>query len=605
MAEILSRAPGAVFLSYASQDAEAARKLRDALQAAGVEVWFDQSELRGGDAWDAKIRRQIRECGLFVAIISENTQQRPEGYFRLEWRLAEQRTHLMGRDKAFLLPICIDGTRDTEADVPDGFLAVQWTRLPGGEPTPAVVARIRALLGAEPPAAAAPPSAPPVRVAASPPRRRRGGPAQTALAAAGLIVIAALACVLWLRRPAPPAGAAPSSSAIPAEAVSDIAKTRRILANINYTRTDLELAGQYMQQATEAAPYSAEAWALRGYVQATFILRNWDFGAKRLSDTQSFCQQALALDPQDTEAMLGLAILMVHQGADADAEALMRSAIKISPDDARLHRELGIAIWFGGRPREGIAYLRATTRRFPTDPLAWYDLGLYLSLGGDQTGALTAYRQVVRLAPCAGAYSAIAEYLARAGDIAGAEAALAEIPIANRSDDRTVGTEMWLGLDERQPDRVMEAGGRTAHDYFDDAIFRGPKAFLVALACHLAAKPALEAEEWDEGIRVLRQRLAAQPLPVDEVLLAVGLAWQGSRKEAAQIMSAIEPAQREMEVSPLNIEIARYFAAIGDAPDACHYLRTVPPGVLRWQHNEVWFERIRSAPEFRALFGGP
>ena len=52
----------AVFLSYASQDAEAAKRICDALRAAGVEVWFDQSELRGGDAWDQKIRKQIKEC---------------------------------------------------------------------------------------------------------------------------------------------------------------------------------------------------------------------------------------------------------------------------------------------------------------------------------------------------------------------------------------------------------------------------------------------------------------------------------------------------------------------------------------------------------------
>ena len=77
--------PGrAVFLSYASQDAEAAQRLCNALRAAGVEVWFDQSELRGGDAWDALIRRQIKGCYLFVPIISANTQSREEGYFRRE-----------------------------------------------------------------------------------------------------------------------------------------------------------------------------------------------------------------------------------------------------------------------------------------------------------------------------------------------------------------------------------------------------------------------------------------------------------------------------------------------------------------------------------------
>src|SRR3954469_3595783 len=104
----------AVFLSYASQDAEAARRICEALRAADVEVWFDQNELVGGDAWDAKIRKQIKDCALFVPIISANTQARLEGYFRLEWKLAEQRTHMMGKTTAFILPVCVDATRDAD-----------------------------------------------------------------------------------------------------------------------------------------------------------------------------------------------------------------------------------------------------------------------------------------------------------------------------------------------------------------------------------------------------------------------------------------------------------------------------------------------------------
>ena len=88
--------PGrAVFLSYASQDAPAAERLCNALRNAGVEVWFDQSELRGGDSWDASIRRQIKNCALFVPMISANTQSREEGYFRREWKLAVDRTNDM------------------------------------------------------------------------------------------------------------------------------------------------------------------------------------------------------------------------------------------------------------------------------------------------------------------------------------------------------------------------------------------------------------------------------------------------------------------------------------------------------------------------------
>src|ERR1041384_7901011 len=119
----------AVFLSYASQDAAAAQRICEALRDAGVEVWFDQNELVGGDAWDAKIRRQIKDCALFVPVISANTQARREGYFRLEWRLAVERMQQMDDDLTFLLPVVIDDTTDAAARVPDKFREVQWTRL--------------------------------------------------------------------------------------------------------------------------------------------------------------------------------------------------------------------------------------------------------------------------------------------------------------------------------------------------------------------------------------------------------------------------------------------------------------------------------------------
>jgi len=43
----------------AGRDAEAAQRICEALDATGIEVFLDQSELRGGDAGDQKIRREI------------------------------------------------------------------------------------------------------------------------------------------------------------------------------------------------------------------------------------------------------------------------------------------------------------------------------------------------------------------------------------------------------------------------------------------------------------------------------------------------------------------------------------------------------------------
>ena len=135
-----------VFLSYASEDAGVAKCICDVLRNAGIEVWFDQSELRGGDAWDQKIRQQIRACALFVPIISAHTQARPEGYFRLEWKLAVDRSHLMAAEKAFLVPVVVDVTTEPEALVPAQFRDVQWTRIEAGEIPAAFVDRIAALL---------------------------------------------------------------------------------------------------------------------------------------------------------------------------------------------------------------------------------------------------------------------------------------------------------------------------------------------------------------------------------------------------------------------------------------------------------------------------
>jgi hypothetical protein len=117
-------------LSYTSQDAEAARRIYEAFSAAGIEVWFDQSELRGGDAWDRQIRKRIQDCALFMPVISTHSQERLEGYFRLEWKVAVDRSHLMAAEKPFLLPVVVDDTQDSDAGVPDKFREVQWTSTP-------------------------------------------------------------------------------------------------------------------------------------------------------------------------------------------------------------------------------------------------------------------------------------------------------------------------------------------------------------------------------------------------------------------------------------------------------------------------------------------
>jgi len=216
----------AIFLSYASQDTDAARRIGDALRQAGLEVWFDQSELRGGDAWDEMIRRQIAECALFVPIISAATAARLEGYFRLEWTLADQRTQRMARTKTFIVPVCVDSTPESGSEVPESFIRVQWSRLPGGATPPAFVERVRSVLSANTGRSASaaavvspmPPASPSPTGSVTRPIFRGNRP----LLIGAVVVVLALAVLAWVRlrpstvRSAPALAISPANMSPPA-----------------------------------------------------------------------------------------------------------------------------------------------------------------------------------------------------------------------------------------------------------------------------------------------------------------------------------------------------------------------------------------------------
>ncbi len=203
----MSESAKAVFLSYASQDAEAARRICEALRAAGVEVWFDQDALVGGDAWDQKIRGQVSACALFVPVISANTQERQEGYFRLEWHLAEQRSLLIAKGRPFIVPVSIDATSERGALVPEAFTAVQWTKLPTGEPTAAFVARVKHVLnGPSTPASSALPVPLPPGESATPTPRPSGTSMRLTVAVAASVLGA---IVYFALRPVPEEPASP------------------------------------------------------------------------------------------------------------------------------------------------------------------------------------------------------------------------------------------------------------------------------------------------------------------------------------------------------------------------------------------------------------
>jgi len=136
----------AIFISYAREDLAAVQRLKAGLDAAGLTTWFDLDRLESGDDYDRKIRANIARCSFFVPVVSAATQRRHEAYFRREWNYAVDRVRNMADGAVFILPVLIDDTAEADALVPEPFRALHMRRLPGGDPPPDLIERMRELL---------------------------------------------------------------------------------------------------------------------------------------------------------------------------------------------------------------------------------------------------------------------------------------------------------------------------------------------------------------------------------------------------------------------------------------------------------------------------
>lgn len=59
-----------VFISYVNDDRELARRLSRSLEAAGFEVWLDESNILPGDNWAEKVSQALRDSQAMVVLVS-------------------------------------------------------------------------------------------------------------------------------------------------------------------------------------------------------------------------------------------------------------------------------------------------------------------------------------------------------------------------------------------------------------------------------------------------------------------------------------------------------------------------------------------------------
>ena len=504
----------AVFLSYASQDAEAAKRICEALRAAGVEVWFDSDGgLEHGDEWDAKIRRQIKECVLFLPLISANTQAREEGYFRIEWELAAERAMGIASGTAFVLPIVIDDTREPAALVPDRFRKVQWTRLPDGVITPEVQARFLKLWShragvvahqTKHQAATVPLPAPLVA--------RPGWPVYAGLALA-IFAVAGGATWWFLRAAKRP----PAVSAVVAQPAADfpadpnLRKAITLAETINSTAEDHALAEDIAKEVLARHPTDPEAVIVNAYIGNRFILRGFDLSEERYASSRRLCERALLLAPDHPEALHVLGQHLTFRQADIPrAQQLLRRAVTLQPDRAHFYNSFIEALEYTDRT-EALRFAEQAVARFPHDAILSYRLSLVQAFLGNLAAYEKALDDTLTIGPVATAVIRKAQLmLSIHRDIPAAKLWLDRVPESFRLNDRTVYLRYLVASASGDTEDALRALNALPGDFLRDFTVV-PKRLLVGDLLDRQGKPALARREYEAALADIAREKIRSP----------------------------------------------------------------------------------------------
>jgi hypothetical protein len=138
---------GAIFLSYAREDEEAARRLKAGLERHGCLVWYDRERLKPGGNWHNHLREEVQgRCALFLSVISRTTETAPVGYFHQERNWAAEWQAMFSEGEEFYIPVVIDDSPLATKREPRAFRSVQATYLPGGEVTEEFGQHLRLLM---------------------------------------------------------------------------------------------------------------------------------------------------------------------------------------------------------------------------------------------------------------------------------------------------------------------------------------------------------------------------------------------------------------------------------------------------------------------------
>lgn len=96
-----------VFISYAVEDMESAKKLNEDLKRAGISTWFDKESLLPGQNWPLTIINAIKECRYFLTLLSSRSVTK-RGFINKELKKALNIFEEFPESDIYIIPIRLD-----------------------------------------------------------------------------------------------------------------------------------------------------------------------------------------------------------------------------------------------------------------------------------------------------------------------------------------------------------------------------------------------------------------------------------------------------------------------------------------------------------------
>lgn len=107
-----------VFISYAREDSETAKKLYADLKLRGFRPWIDSEDLLPGQRWKTEVRARIRRASHFIVLLSSRAVDK-RGFIQAEIEEAFEQLNAFPETAIFLIPVRVDECRPSHQRLRD------------------------------------------------------------------------------------------------------------------------------------------------------------------------------------------------------------------------------------------------------------------------------------------------------------------------------------------------------------------------------------------------------------------------------------------------------------------------------------------------------